>query len=178
MLDELMVEKKTTGPDQSDKMVQYARLNLQRMNRIEKTTVIAPALESKIRQISQPQHWLVITEGWCGDAAQNMPVIAQAAALNPQIDLRLILRDEHPHVMDQYLYNGTRSIPRLVVFDQAMNERAIWGPRPQPAQELVNAGKQQGLPHDTWAEQVHAWYGKDRSLTLQRELTKMLDAIV
>jgi hypothetical protein len=177
MLDELMGQQKTTGPDQSEKMVQYARLNLQRMNRLEKTAALLPELQAVIQGISKPQHWLVITEGWCGDAAQNLPVIAQAAALNPKIELKLILRDEHPAVMDRYLFNGTRSIPRLIIFNEAWTDLAVWGPRPQPAQEIVNAGKAQALPHDTWAEQVHVWYAKDRSVTLQRELIELIKGI-
>lgn len=174
LLDELMVSGKTTGPDQTEKMIQYARLNLQRMSRLEKTVEITAELSAALSAIFQPQRWLLITEGWCGDAAQNIPAIVKAAAVNVRIDLRLILRDEHPEIMDRYLFNGTRSIPRLILMDNALNDLAVWGPRPKEAQQIVNSGKQAGLPHDVWAEQVHAWYARDRTQSLQRELVEIV----
>lgn len=173
-LDELMADGKTTGPDQSEKMIRYARLNLQRMNRLEKTVEILPDLREALNAIRQPQCWLLLTEGWCGDAAQNIPVIAKAAALNSKIDLRLILRDENPLVMDRYLFQGTRSIPRLIFMDATFTDLALWGPRPAAAQQIVYNGKQAGLPHEVWIEQVHAWYARDKYHSLQHELTAII----
>lgn len=175
LLNSLMANGRTTGPDQSDKLIAYARLNQQRMARLDKTASLQPDLLQVIKSIDRPQYWMVLTEGWCGDAAQNLPVIAKAAGANIRIDLRLLLRDEHPYIMDQYLYNGTRSIPRLVIFDRStLAEWSIWGPRPEPAQQIVNEGKRLGKPHDEWVEAVHAWYAKDKTITLQQELRDLI----
>lgn len=173
LLEDLMNRNLTTGPDQSEKLVAYAKLNLQRMRRVDKTVEIMPELHRLLAAFLHPQHWLVITEGWCGDAAQSVPAIAKAASVNPNIRLRFVLRDEHPEVMDRYLYKGTRSIPRLIVLDENFQELAVWGPRPQAAQQLVDQGKRAELPHDMWAEQVHAWYAQDRTRALQGELTEI-----
>ena len=176
LLDRLLKEGKTTGPDQSEKMISYARLNQQRMQRIEKQLDLSVDLRAAVAQIKVEQTWVALTEGWCGDAAQNLPVIACMAEVNPRITLRLLLRDEHPAEMDLYLFNGTRSIPRVILF-QSGRELAVWGPRPGPAQEIVNEGKRSQRPHDDWSKELHAWYGRDKTQTLQREWVDLIRRI-
>lgn len=176
-LEELLKNNQTTGPDQSDKMVQYAKLNMQRMRRVEKTFEFSSHLHETLTSIVNPQRWLVISEGWCGDAAQSVPALALAARVNHLIELRIVLRDEHPALMDQYLYHGTRSIPKLIIMNERFVELANWGPRPAVAQQIVDAGKRGGLPHEIWVEEVHARYAKDKARSLQQEITEMLKAI-
>ncbi len=117
LLDDLLTEGKTTGANQSEEYLHYAKLNLQRMRRWNKTYETGSGLMALIKK-QKPQEWWVITEGWCGDSAQNLPAIVKmAAASSGKIKLRIVLRDENPEIMDQYLTNGTsRSIPILVSF--------------------------------------------------------------
>lgn len=176
LIDRLLKEGKTTGPDQSEKMISYARLNQQRMQRIEKQFDLSVDLRDVVAEIKVEQTWVALTEGWCGDAAQNLPVIARMAEVNPRIAFRLLLRDEHPAVMDLYLFNGTRSIPRVILF-QSGRELGLWGPRPGPAQEIVNEGKRSQRPHDDWSKELHAWYGRDKTQTLQREWVDLIRRI-
>ena len=61
--------------------------------------------------------WLVISEGWCGDAAQNMPVVEKIVDEMPNVEIRYVLRDENLELMDQYLTNGGRSIPKALFVD-------------------------------------------------------------
>lgn len=173
LIDSLLQQGKTTGPDQSEKMLGYARLNQQRMQRIEKQLSVLPELLDAVSKTNVEQTWVVLTEGWCGDAAQNLPLIARVAEASPYITFRVLLRDEHPAVMDQYLYNGTRSIPRVILFKQGL-EVAVWGPRPAPAQEIVDEGKRTQRPHDEWSKELHAWYGRDKTQTLQREWANLI----
>lgn len=174
----LMAENKTTGPIQTDELVHYARLNIQRMNRLDKHVTLTEELQSALRAITKPATWLVITEGWCGDAAQNLPVIAKMAHVQTHIELKLILRDEHPTIMDRYLFHGTRSIPRLVIIDPAtQTDLAVWGPRPQEAQELVWQLKDSGQPHEVWVEKIHAWYAADKTSALQKEMTELIRSL-
>ena len=74
--------------------------------------------------------WFVLTEGWCKDAAQIVPVLHALAKLNSNIELKVLLRDDNLDLMDQYLTNGKRrSIPRLIAVDpDVMEELSSWGP--------------------------------------------------
>ena len=103
MLTRLIEEDKTTGQNQDEWIVDYARLNLQRMNRLDKTWQISDELENRMLSIDTPLTWLTLTEGWCGDAAQIIPVIEKLANANPLIDHKLILRDENLELMDRFL---------------------------------------------------------------------------
>lgn len=176
LIDELMAENRTTGTNQDEQIIQYARLNMQRMQRLDKTTQLLPELQAALAQLPGHYVWLVITEGWCGDAAQIVPVLeAVAAASQGKITTRYVLRDENLDLMDRYLTNGGRSIPKLVVLHaDTLTEAAAWGPRPAPAQELFNRLKQEEIPHQEFVTQLHGWYAKDRTLNTQRELLALL----
>jgi hypothetical protein len=80
LIDDLLLDGKTTGENQSEMMFNYGKLNRQRMNRLEKTIRLGDSLKEKLRGVKRKMIWLVITEGWCGDAAQNIPVIEKIAA--------------------------------------------------------------------------------------------------
>ncbi len=177
LIDRLLAENKTTGSDQDPKMVSYTQMNQVRMTRIARTTTLLPDVQEALAQLTRPLQWLVLTEAWCGDAAQNVPVLAKiAAASGGKIELKLLLRDENPEVMDQYLTNGTRSIPKLVCFDAVTGqELGTWGPRPAAAQELYQAFKVNpvGTKKD-FIQNVQLWYAKDKTYSLQREMAPLL----
>lgn len=114
----LFDESRTTNDDNSEGMLEYTKLNIQRTNRIDKRGVIREDIQSLIRQISGNQIWLVITEGWCGDSAQILPYIKKMTEFAENIELRIILRDKYPEVMDAFLTDGkSRSIPKVIVLD-------------------------------------------------------------
>ena len=137
LIDSLLADGKTTGPKQSESMFNYGRLNRARMDRLEKTIEIDDSTRSRIAELDADWIWLVITEGWCGDAAQNIPLIEKIAAANPGIETRYILRDEYPELMDGFLTNGSRSIPKLIAIDRRSGDiLGTWGPRPKLAQDL------------------------------------------
>ncbi len=121
-----------------------------------------------------PQLWMVLSEFSCGDSAQILPVIAHLAALNPKIDLRLLLRDQNPDIMDLYLTGGSRSIPKLVVFSGSGKELFNWGPRPEGARLMFAEGKNAGLPKETNIERIHGFYGRDRGRTVEKEIVELL----
>src|SRR4051812_9196226 len=100
LLNDLMAQGKTTGGNQSDDYVSYAKINLQRMHRLDKTVELIPELKEALSKITEQYTWLVLTEGWCGDAAQNLPVMHFIEQACPNIKLVLLLRDENLDVMD------------------------------------------------------------------------------
>ena len=175
MIDKLLAENKTTGTDHSEGMVAYTRMNMQRMRRVEKTTVLQDELVQKMLSLQTPMVWVVLTEAWCGDAAQNIPAIVKIADASPVVEVKLLLRDEHPAIMDAYLTNGGRSIPKLIALHaETLEVLGTWGPRPAAAQELVMQAKENNMPFQEMAEKLHGWYGKDRSRTLQQEFVQLI----
>lgn len=150
------------------------KLNNQRMTRIDKSYEPGIDIIDEIEKIENRQLWMVITENWCGDSAQNLPYIAKIALLNNKIDLRIILRDSNPDIMDFYLTNRTRSIPKLVVFDEEGNELFRWGARPEAAQKLVSELKAQGCEKKYYIEKLHSWYARNKGTDLEKELLLLI----
>ena len=179
MLSGLMAQNRTTGANQSDQLLQYARLNLQRMERLDKTIALLPEIQPALSRLEQGYEWLILTEGWCGDAAQVVPVLeAVAQASQGQISTRYVLRDENLDLMDRYLTDGGRSIPKLIVLrTDTLTEVATWGPRPAPAQALFTRLKQEQVPYPEFVTQLHGWYAKDKTRSTQQELLALLQRL-
>lgn len=153
----------------------YRKLNLSRSSRIDKTYQPSEKIKEIIAKVNSKQIWMVITESWCGDSAQNLPYIAKISDLNPNIELKIIYRDQNLDIMDMYLTDGkARSIPKLVVFDENGEEIFQWGPRPAELIDLVNQWKNE-MPANEWKEKIHYWYAKDKGVSLENELTRLLD---
>lgn len=176
IVENLVAENKTSGTAQSEFLSHYTKLNLQRMKRVEKTAQVLPALQNLMTQIPKRWVWLVLTEAWCGDAAQNIPIIAKIASLSPNVELKLIWRDENPDTMDLYLTNGGKAIPKLVcVEEDCLCEVGTWGARPQILQKWFEEEKQNPtLSKEGMMEYVHGWYAKDKTLSLQYEFIEFL----
>ena len=170
-----------TDPQNLDKdgkeHFEYTKLNMYRSNRIEKNYTVTDELKMEVAKIKEPQLWMIITESWCGDSAQNLPYIAKIAVLNSNIDLRIILRDSNPEIMDLYLTNGTRSIPILVAFDAAGNEKFKWGPRPGEVQALIKQWRSDGIVKPELYEKLHLWYSKNKGKNIEEEMLKLITNI-
>ena len=172
---DLVSQGKTSGPEQREDLIHYTELNAKRMKRVEKTTVLTEAVKENLFQLSQPMTWLLISEAWCGDAAQIVPVIGKIAAETEHLDLKIILRDEHEEIMDQYLTNGGRSIKKLICLDDQHREVFSWGPRPKTIQQVVTDTKAEGITdHAILVERIQNAYNQDRSSSIQQELSELM----
>jgi hypothetical protein len=170
----IMIGKSTAKKD-SENLLEYSKLNVVRMNRLDKTLEIIPELKEAVEQIIAPQKWLVLTEGWCGDAAQIVPVLDKITQLNSNIDLKFLLRDENPELMDWYLTNGkSRSIPKLIAVDENFEELFNWGSRPKVLQEMFYHMRANAINNDTIKEEMHKWYAYDKTITTQKEILNLL----
>ena len=177
LLKSLLAEGKTTGQNQSEALLNYAKLNDKRMKKWEKIGKISPELIQKLSEIDEPLTLLVIAEGWCGDAAQNLPFIHKMAEINPKIEIKVILRDEHPEVMNEFLSQGGKSIPKVIGLDPPTLEvLGEWGPSPASIQAgfLVNCLTLAKCSLE-FTEYLHFWYAKDKGITLQSEFLTILD---
>jgi|SRR5690554_93442 len=176
LVDQKIDNKLSTGHEQNEMLADFTKLNRARMKRLDKTQQILPELEKAVKAIRVPQIWLVLTESWCGDAAQHLPVFNKLSALNPLIELRLVLRDDNDELMQKYLTKGGRSIPKLIVVSDDMETTLFdWGPRPKVAQvEVERLLHEQGGFNDAVKEGIQVWYNKDEGRSLQEELMKLM----
>ncbi len=167
-------EGKTTGENQSEAMIHYTQMSITRIKRGLSHYQITEELKQAVKN-TKALNWLLITEAWCGDASNTTPIMALAAALNPHIQLRVMVRDEHPEIMAHYLTNGSKSIPILVMMDKDFNELAKWGPRPKECQEMVLEAKSKGeLPIADLMTMIQKWYIADATQSTQREIALAL----
>ena len=175
LMEDLLAEGKSTAPQQDENLTEYSKMNLRRMNRWEKTLKISTEAEAKIKAYEGKMIWLVISEGWCGDAAHSLPVIHQIADLNPNIEMRVVLRDQHEDLMNQFLTNGGKSIPKLIMYNVDQKEViADWGPRPTTATQMVEDYKaKHGQVDIEFREQLQLWYNKDRGQNIIDDLLKL-----
>lgn len=175
-IDDLLSRDQTTGDNQAEVMVHYTRLNRQRMKRLEKTTDVSGDVVDAVAVVKNPIIWLIVTEAWCGDAAQNIPVIEKIAELDPNITTRYILRDRNPELMDAFLTDGARSIPKLIAIDPSDDNRILgtWGPRPAAAQDLYRELKNEGLEKEIVMERLQRWYNSDDSRSIQAEFAELV----
>jgi hypothetical protein len=112
---------------------------------------------------------LVIAEDWCGDASNTVPIVARLVDQVPGLELRILMRDKYPEVMDQYLTNGSRSIPIVIALTELLEEVGHWGPRPTELQAWVMANRGT-MPKSELYPQVRKWYARDRGETTLREV--------
>ncbi|MET0751732.1 MAG: thioredoxin family protein, partial [Pyrinomonadaceae bacterium] len=175
LIDDLLLEGKTTGENQSEAMFNYGKLNRQRMHRLEKTVVLSDSIKEKARDTERKMIWLIITEGWCGDAAQNIPTIEKIAAESANIETRYVLRDENLELMDEYLTFEARSIPKLIALDaETFEELGTWGPRPQVAMNYFFELRKSGMEKPQMMENIQRWYLQDKEKSLQKEFEELL----
>ncbi len=155
----------------------FTKLNQRRTSRILKTYKPTDEIKSVISEIKEPQTWLMITEDWCGDSAQNIPYLLKMTEGNSNIEFKIVYRDANLDIIDKYLTNGGRAIPKIIGFDSQGNELFQWGPRPDVAKQLVKDWKESGLTPPEFNEKLHLWYGKDRGKTLEKEFVEILEKL-
>lgn len=179
LTDQLVAEGKTTGPKQTEDLAHYTKLNLSRMKRLAKTASINDALIEKINQVKRKTYFLVISEAWCGDAAQNVPLIAKATEFSSNIEIKIILRDENLDIMDAFLTNGGRSIPKVIAIDaESLEVIGKWGPRPQAAQKLMLELKAKNAPYTEISERLQRWYIEDKTKSFQADFLELIESTI
>ena len=173
----LISEGKSTGKEQSDDHLNYSMLNDTRMDRLDKTLEVSKETQKSLDHLSKSFTFLVIAEGWCGDAAQILPIINKIAEASNKIDFKIVLRDENEDLMNQYLTNGSKSIPKVIIIDQENNVVNSWGPRPSIASKMVVDYKlENGSIDDDFKKNLQIWYNKDKGNNTQEELLSLLKA--
>ncbi len=176
LMADLVKTNSTTGLDKSEEIVAYTALNEQRMKRWDKTIKVSPEAQHKIASFNGDITWLVLTESWCGDAAHVIPVIQKVAELHPRINVRLVLRDDNDALMQLFLTNGGKSIPKLIMIDNMSGKvLGTFGPRPKDGAALVvNFIKNHGIVTDELKENLQMWYNRDKGQSTIADLLLLL----
>ena len=175
LISDLIASGKSSGPIQSAALLNYSMLNDRRMTRLDKTIQLRQETLLTVKKIDKPITWLVLSEGWCGDAAQTLPVINKIANESDLITLKIIFRDEHEELMNYFLTNGGKSIPKLLVLNSENEVLNTWGPRPDKASKMVQDYKNKhGQLDATFKQELQVWYNKDKGVNIQENMLGLL----
>ena len=176
----LIAEGKSTGHMQSEDLLKYSELNETRMNRLEKTIEVTDEVKTKLQNLDKKYIWLVLSEGWCGDAAQIVPVIHKMAEVTDKVELRIALRDDNDTLMQHFLTNGGKAIPKLIVLDaETLDILTDWGPRPHGAKQLILDYKAtHGVVDEPAKIELQKWYLHDKGISIQNEIVEMHEQVL
>jgi hypothetical protein len=168
-------EGKSTAKEHTDALLDYSILNDKRMDRLDKTLKITDKTLNYIQNLKDELTFLVISEGWCGDAAQVVPIINKISETSGKIDLKIVLRDKNEELMNLFLTNGNKSIPKIILVDRDYNIISSWGPRPSIATKMVLAYKaKNGILDAKFKKNLQLWYNKDKGNNTQEDIVKLL----
>ncbi|WP_010135087.1 thioredoxin family protein [Ochrovirga pacifica] len=174
-----MKNKATSGVQQTEELISYTKLNQVRMKRLTKTTQLNDAIINTLGQLNDSYTWLILTESWCGDAAQSLPILNKIAEQSDLIDLKIAYRDENSELMQYFLTNGGEAIPKLIVINQEQKVLADWGPRPSTVSKMVKAYKEKyGKLQPEFKEQLQVWYNKNKGADIIDDINVILLNII
>ncbi len=174
LFDEILNSSAPPAPYNDEAYLSYTKLNRSRMNRWDKQMQLDDGLVSAIRNEKAIRKWIIITEPWCGDAAHIVPFLVKLAEQGENISYEILLRDKEPFLIENYLTNGTRSIPKLIVRDENGKDIFTWGPRPAGAQKLVEELKATGADFEATKIALQNWYNEDKGSSVFSELKQLL----
>lgn len=174
LYEQILKQEKPVEPYNDPEYLNYTKLNLSRTKRWMKTGKLSPDVKAAITTITHPQTWIVITEPWCGDAAHIVPFIEMMAKENPLITTIYELRDAEPFRINDYLSNGSKAIPKMIIKDADGNDLATWGPRPTECQALFQKLKEEDADFSVIKEALQHWYNNDKGLSIQKEISQLV----
>ena len=152
----------------------YSKYNDERSGRVKEAYVMNTDFRATLEAINEPQLWMIITEDWCVDSAYTLPIFYAAAVSNSQIKIRILPRDSNLDIMDQYLTNEARSIPKLVIFTMEGQELGVWGPRPATLQAMRKEMKDAGESGNIISQKSVEWYEAGGWREVEKELNILL----
>ncbi|MDR1876894.1 MAG: thioredoxin family protein [Flavobacteriaceae bacterium] len=169
------------GKDSPDEAVQetsgHIHLNISRMSRNDKTLVLEDLILSELKKLKRKINLLIISEGWCGDAAQSVPVVNKLAENSDKLEMKIIFRDENENLINHYLTNGGKAIPIIILLDaENFSEIAHWGPRPKPLLPLIQKYKEnpETYTHDNFVVDLQNFYNLDKGHAVAEELVNII----
>lgn len=160
--------------DTFDEMLAKAQQNVDLWSAVWRKSRVPDEFLRRVAELEGTWHLLVLSEDWCGDAVNTVPVLAKLAALSPNLELRVLARDGNLDLMDAHLTGTSRSIPVVMVLDESYQERGWWGSRPAELQAWVLASGH-ALDKDARYREVRSWYARDGGRTTLEEVVATLE---
>ena len=175
LVTDLLNEGKSTSNIQSEELLNYSKLNDSRMKRLDKTFHLDDETIDALKKLDVDYMWLIITEGWCGDASQIVPII-NTIAETASIEMKIVLRDENEALMNHFLTNGGKAIPKLIMLQKdTLEVLNTWGPRPKELADIIIAYKEQhGTIDNTIKKDMQVWYNTNKGKAIVEELLELL----
>ena len=170
--------------DDPKELVPYYAINLKQSRDIRKNFRYNPGMEKKAKSYNAELKFLVISEGWCEDASQIVPVVDRLAE-TIGVECKIVFRDENLELMEEYHTNGSFSVPIVIGVTPEGEEAFRFGPRPAKAMVFTNRFKKDPDKYskDDFIEDLDRFYlenhGQDiitEILTLIEEYTTELEA--
>lgn len=177
LMADLLKDGKSTAVEQTQERTHYSELNESRMRRLDKTMRITDENGAKLKALTKRYIWLVLSESWCGDAAQILPILHKMELESDgKIEMKLVLRDENETLMNHFLTHKGKAIPKLIIIDKDTGSVVgDWGPRPQGAVSLIEVYKAEfGSIDETAKANLQLWYLHDKGVSTQNEIIQLL----
>lgn len=177
LVTDLLKIEKSTGNEQSKELTYCTLLNETRMNHIEEAFELSDKAIEILKSLKKEYIWLVIAESWSDDCAELLPVLHSiAAASEAKIDLKIVFRHENEELMQFFLTNKAKAIPKLIVIESATGDAlAHWGPRPKGAADIFDAYQKNNKPFDEiFKQEMQSWYLHDKGKTTEGEIIDMM----
>ena len=181
LFETILATENHSSPYDNPSFINYTRLNQSRMSRWDKTMNLNTELVERLGSLQESQHWVIITEPWCGDAAHSLPFMVALAESSDKITYDIELRDAEPNRIERYLTNGGKSIPKLIALDPDGDDLFSWGPRPVQAQNIYDEMRALNSRYDEINLKLQGWYNADKGVSIQSEflnLIKQIDSVV
>ncbi|MGI6643610.1 MAG: thioredoxin family protein [Bacillota bacterium] len=130
-----------------EQYLQEADMNVPTMRENFANTQVKPEHDAYFRSLAKrlPERSirvLVLSEPWCGDCVENLPVLAKLESLYPFLKLHIFPRDQNLDIMDEYLTEGMAIIPVFVFFDEKGTEIGRFVERPSGAHAFMEEARQ------------------------------------
>lgn len=174
MTETITLRERYLGAPTFEEMLAAATKNVDLWPAVSRRAVVPEEYPRRVATLGGAWHLLVLSEDWCGDAVNTVPVVARLAELAPNLDLRILARDENLDLMDAHLTGTSRSIPVVIALDDEFREHGWWGPRPAELQRWV-LGPGLAMEKSERYREIRAWYARDRGAATLEEVVTMLE---
>lgn len=124
----------------------------------------------------QPLRFLVLTEDFCGDSAQFVPPLGKLAHELDNVDIRVLLRDQHHELAENYRRaDGYQAIPVIIMLDEDGNELGYLVERPNRVNEQMAAETRRFAQENSHLDGIRRNYDRmpeeTRQIVKQHNLT-------
>ena len=163
--------------DDPKELVPLFAMNLKQSRDIRKNFRYNPGMEKKAKSYNADLKILVISEGWCEDAAQIVPIVDRLAE-TIGVELKIVLRDENLALMEEYHTDGSFSVPMVIGVTPEGEEAFRFGPRPAKAMVFTNRFKKDPDKYskDDFIEDLDRFYLENHGQDIITEILELVEA--